>query len=151
MKFNHLTCFFMLVMLISSCTSRDKFPMTVSDIDTLSVYRHHLDSLENVAAAGTSDSIISRVQLQEEKRQYPGMWTICTGVFRMKENARRKFNEVNHTSGACIILRDSMHYVTTGIFSTKDSALQFRKNHHLLNTYILKIKPQDQLLHSFPE
>jgi hypothetical protein len=152
MKHNFFADIFLIFWVVfSSCASKDKFPVTVNDIDTLSVYHQYANRLQKATVPATEDTVIRTGQSKSNDIQTSGKWTLCTGVFRIKENAIKKFREVNHVSGACVIIRDSMHYVTTGLFSTKDSALQFRNSHQLFDTYLLRILLDDRLLHSFPE
>lgn len=150
------------LVLLNSCIFSGNFPLTINDIDTLSIYRRYHDSIktskqpiseENIntaemppiqdSLAMDSSSIESIIPSEN--------WTICTGSFRVKQNAEQKFREMQNNIKPYMIIRDSLYFVTTGIFESRDAALQYRRNAHFrFENYILKLKPGDQILSTLP-
>jgi hypothetical protein len=163
METRHYTCklyqlsALLFLILLNSCSFSGKFPLTVDDIDTLSIYKRHSDSLNVQKIDKLSDSIInSREELKKEFRDSISLpkpistenkWTICTGTFRVKLNAERKFRELKKQYKPFFIYRNNLYYITIGSFPSKDSANRFRKDiTPLPENYIMKILHDDIVL-----
>ena len=156
-----INCFcirkFLLVLpflVLVNCCIFNEFPLTINDIDTLSVYKNYQDSLTQNAITNVESNIDSNFStpvkhdtLKVEKEK----WTICTGVFRLKQNAKRNFFLLNKKTGAYLIVRGKFHFITTGIFDSRDSALNFKKANITYECYLLKIPPNEMIIQSFPE
>jgi hypothetical protein len=146
---------FFLLILFNSCKLASDFPLTVDDIDTLSVYKaHQKDSVsipETTSKLNAYSTIpvkdsIETVLKKDESSITLNPWTICAGVFRKKQNAKRMIEQLNHYENTYLILRDSSYLVTIGSFTTRDSAEHFRISKALTGTYLLKLKPTELLL-----
>lgn len=151
--------------LFGSCSFTDNFPLTIKDIDTLTIFKKHQDSLSMLVSETAADSLKtdSVILVAENTARDSGFaekkpvlipeesWTICTGVFKEKQNARRMFQKMSKKNHTYVIIRDSMMIITTGMFPSKDSALYYRKTWHLTETYVLKLKNSDRYMQSFPE
>jgi hypothetical protein len=155
----------MYLALFCSCSFTDTFPLTIKDIDTLTIFKNHQDSLSKLVREAAADSLKNDTVIMVAENPAPDSliaektasiipkesWTICTGVFKEKKNARRMFQKMNKKNHAYVIIRDSMMIVTTGKFSTRDSALNYRKTWQLTETYVLKLKTNDRYFDAFPE
>lgn len=148
----------MLLVLLNSCNFVGSFPLSIDDIDTLSVYRKYQDSLIAIAESQLVDTlelskpIILEDSIDQQNQDNTNKWTICKGTFKLKENAQRRFKELSKTTKTYLIIKDSLIYVTTGIFNSKDSADVFiSKNKKSGGDYSFKITPKDKLLSEFPE
>lgn len=148
----------MLLVLLNSCNFVGSFPLSIDDIDTLSVYRKYQDSLIAIAESQLVDTvelskpIILEDSIDQQNQDNTNKWTICKGTFKLKENAKRRFEELNKTTKTYLIIKDSLIYVTTGIFNSKDSADVFiSKNKKPGGDYSFKITPKDKLLSEFPK
>lgn len=135
----------------------DKFPVTIYDIDTLTVYQNHMDSISQI--------------IQEEKIHIPDSisinadtvnttgstlineisWTLCSGTFKEKRNAQRMFQKLNQTNNAFNLQRDSFFIVTLEIFQSKDSALAYRKKINFTESYPLRVHPGEILKKELPD
>ena len=158
MKFNNLCIrklllILPLLVLVNSCTFYE-FPLTINDIDTLSVYKNYQDSLRRNTfnnAEKIIETSLSSSQIQNTATVLKERWTICTGVFRLKQNAKRNFYKLNTKTGAFLIIRGKFHFITTGIFDSRDSAWNFKKAKISSESYLLKIAPKELLIQAFPE
>lgn len=128
--------------------------MTVEDIDTLTIYKRHFDSINVQKIDKSSDSTIdSTKELKKEFRDSivppkpfapENKWTICTGTFKIKLNAERKFLELKKKYNPYFIDRHNLYYITIGLFESKDSAKQFRKDiTPVFDNYVMKIATGD--------
>jgi hypothetical protein len=147
------------LVLLNSCDFVGNFPLSIDDIDTLSVYRKYQDSLIAIAESQLVDTIeLSKPVIPNEDSiaqlsiDNVNKWTICKGTFKLKENAKRRFTELSKSTKTYVIIKDSLIYVTTGIFNSKDSADVFiGKNKKSGGDYPFKITSKDKLLSQFPE
>lgn len=146
------SCLCVFLVVLNSCKIASDFPLTINDIDTLSVYKEHhrttsslSDSIKPVIVADSTltdkDSAVNTLPKSETIKP----WTICAGVFKEKSNAQRMFEQLNHFGNIYIMLRDSSYFVTIGSFTTRDSAQLYKKNKALTGTYIMKLKPNELL------
>ncbi len=146
------------IFLINSCKFVSDFPLTIDDVDTLTVYKEQQFQVkkdEEMKPAVVADSTITSEDSAAITQQSgPNSitlkpWTICAGVFKEKNNAKRMFEQLNHFQNTYIILRDSAYFVTIGSFNSRDSAQQFKRDKALTGTYIMKLRPCE--LVSLPE
>lgn len=155
MKINYklsIYLFILLLLLLSgSCTMSDKFPLSINDIDTTTIYNKYQDSIDKITSAEVNSLEIDNLVESSELTDSISTWTICTGVFKEKQNAKQKFQELSLKNSSYVIIDDSMFIVTTGLYYSKDSAISFRKKHLTAESYLLKVKPTYRLLKSFPD
>ena len=102
------------LVLFDSCKYHDKFPLTIDDIDTLSIFHNYHDSLASLSKIKSNNPEVNeQPTLNNDNLRIPTVrWTICTGVFEVKQNASRKFFELNKESIAYLIIRENKHYIT---------------------------------------
>lgn len=138
--------------MLNSCKIASDFPLTINDIDTLSVYKEHhrstsslSDSIKRTIIADSTlsgkDTSVNTLPKSESIKP----WTICAGVFKEKSNAQRMFEQLSHFGNIYIMLRDSSYFVTIGSFTTRDSAQLYKQNKALTGTYIMKLKHNELL------
>lgn len=139
----------LLLLLVSSCIFSEKFPLTIEDIDTLSIYKKYQDSLtllSSVQKTDTSENVLNTPLMNDSFKITQTRWTICTGVFKDQQNAHRQFWKISKRTTAFIMKRNNLHFVTAGSFTSLDSAVQFQKITNMGNTYILKVNPNEKLV-----
>lgn len=151
---------FIILLAVSSCNFRSDIPMSINDIDTISVYKRYQDSLIQVAESQLIDTqeLYTSALLEDsvviQSFTNIGKWTICKGSFKLKENAKRRYNELlkSHLK-PYVLKRKDMIYITTGIFQSKDSADAYIEKyaHPEDEDYALKIFEEDEFVFTFPE
>lgn len=142
---------FVFLFSLNSCKIASNFPLTIDDIDTLSVFeeQHSNSTLETgIDSTIVSDSTMVRDSsaLALQSGSTPNavkLWTICAGVFNEEPNAKRMYEHLSHFGNVYLIKRDSSYFVTVGSFTTRDSAQQFRNNKALTGTYVMKLRPKE--------
>jgi len=159
-RFNqhHAYCLIFASILLNSCNFLASFPLNIEDIDTLSVYRKYQDSItKSKEVVFTVDSIVSKedsvLSLPMVSPKKPSIaWVVVNGSFRVKDNASRKFEQMQSlNSTKLIIVKDSIFFVSLGQFNTKDSAKHFRQIYRESLTqgnYLLKVTSSDSIMKS---
>ncbi len=135
MKFNNLCIrklllILPLLVLVNSCTFYE-FPLTINDIDTLSVYKNYQDSLRRNTfnnAEKIIETSLSSSQIQNTATVLKERWTICTGVFRLKQNAKRNFYKLNTKTGAFFNYQGQVSFYNHRNFRQQRFSLEFQKS-----------------------
>lgn len=149
-----------LLLILNACSFRSDIPLSINDIDTISVYKRYQDSLIQVAESQLIDTQefyfqpLAEDSVVIQSHTNNGKWTICKGTFKLKENARRRYNDVSKSQLKTYVLkRNDLIYITTGLFENKDLADAYiEKNAYPEDEdYAMKILTGDQFMLSFPE
>lgn len=141
------------LLLFSGCHIPDKLPMNISDIDTLSAYKHWSDSILNTRTKLQSKTILApdSVKVPEVVERHDSTtWCIVEASFKVKENALRKQKDLTQLLPvARIVVFDDVYVTTLGSFTNRDSARTFlSRNRNALakDAFVSLISPQDSVL-----
>lgn len=143
----------LVLLLFSGCHLPDKLPGNISEIDTLSAYKHWSDSILKARTKLKPDSVhvsdsVNPPEIVEHHDSTT--WCIVEASFKVKENALRKQKDLTQLLPvARIVVFDDVYVTTLGSFTNRDSARTFlSRNRNALakDAFVSFISPQDSVL-----